>query len=466
MNEGDLLKRSAEEREKIFKRYERGREEGAEIDPWEDPGFEVYHATDRYGFIHDKRLPSKVDPQEAKKLQIELERQKKWLKMLKNWDAPNVKEKLHSRVYKGIPNSLRTQAWCRLLNVEKVKKEHVGKYADMMRLARLHSTDARQIDSDVNRQFREHLHYRERYSIKQQSLFNVLTAYAMYNSEVGYCQGMSGLAGVLLMYMDEEDAFWAMHILLTDPKYAMHGLYKEGFPKLTRFLAHHDKILGKFLPKLKKHFDKHGVDAILYSLKWFFVCFVERVPFNLCLRIWDVHLLDGERVITAMAFTILKLHKRNLLKLNDMDSIVHYIQVKLFKDFSYDDDVVVHNLEKSMEELKKAKLDHPGPPHKDELPTRPFGIFKEPTFEQTVGIRTEQFTEKEKATNQIVTLVSEAARDSAEKEKESQLSVGDSIGLAGTDTDNTSFIGSVITIASETSICDSDESSVDECTRL
>ncbi|KYB24592.1 USP6 N-terminal-like protein [Tribolium castaneum] len=464
MNEGDLLKRSAEEREKIFKRYERGREEGAEIDPWEDPGFEVYHATDRYGFIHDKRLPSKVDPQEAKKLQIELERQKKWLKMLKNWDSPNVREKLHSRVYKGIPNPLRTQAWCKLLNVEKVKRDNGGTYSEMMKLARLHSTDARQIDSDVNRQFREHLHYRERYSIKQQSLFNVLTAYAMYNSEVGYCQGMSGLAGVLLMYMDEEDAFWAMHILLTDPKYAMHGLYKEGFPKLTRFLAHHDRILAKFLPKLKKHFDKHGVDAILYSLKWFFVCFVERVPFNLCLRIWDIHLLDGERVITAMAFTILKLHKRNLLKLNDMDSIVHYIQVKLYKDFMFEDDVVVHQLEKSMEELKKAKLDHPGPAHKDELPSRPFGIFKEPTFEQIVGIRAEQFTEKEKETNEIVTLVSEAAREAAEKEKESQLSVGESIGLAGTDTDNNSIVGSVFTLASESSLCD--DSSIDECTRL
>lgn len=48
----------------------------------------------------------------------------------------------------------------------------------------------RQIDSDVNRQFREHIHYRERYSIKQQALFNVLTAYSMYNMELGYCQGM------------------------------------------------------------------------------------------------------------------------------------------------------------------------------------------------------------------------------------------------------------------------------------
>jgi len=28
-----------------------GRDEGAVIDQWEDPAFEVYHVTDRYGFI-------------------------------------------------------------------------------------------------------------------------------------------------------------------------------------------------------------------------------------------------------------------------------------------------------------------------------------------------------------------------------------------------------------------------------
>ncbi|CAH1990046.1 unnamed protein product [Acanthoscelides obtectus] len=430
MNEDDLLKRSAEEREKIFKRYEQGRE-GAQIDPWEDPGFEVYHATDRYGFIHDKRLPSKVDPQEAKKVQIEIERQRKWLKMIKNWDSTHTKEKLASRVYKGIPNSLRSDVWCKLLQIEKIKNENKGKYAEMMKLARKYSTDARQIDSDVNRQFREHLHYRERYSIKQLSLFNVLTAYAMYNSEVGYCQGMSGLAGVLLMYMDEEDAFWAVHVLLTDPKYAMHGLYKEGFPKLTRFLAHHDKILMKLLPKIKKHFDRHGLDAILYSLKWFFVCFIERVPFSLCLRIWDIYLLDGERVITAMAYTILKLHKRNLLKLNDMDSIVNYIQVKLYKDFLYDEDTAIYHLKHSMDELKKHKLDLPGPPSKEELPIGPFGVFKEPTFDQIVGFRKETFTETEKETNKIVTLASESAKEAAEKDKECQLSVNDSVGFTG-----------------------------------
>lgn len=57
-------------------------------------------------------------------------------------------------------------------------------YQKMLTQARNYSTDIRQIDSDVNRQFRDHINYRERYSIKQQSLFNVLVAYSMYNMEV------------------------------------------------------------------------------------------------------------------------------------------------------------------------------------------------------------------------------------------------------------------------------------------
>ncbi|XP_014370114.1 USP6 N-terminal-like protein isoform X2 [Papilio machaon] len=392
MNEEALLSRASEERELIFERYERGRENlVGQIDPWEDPEFEEYHKTDRYGFIHDERLPQKTAPQ---KVNAEVEREKKWIKMLSQWDSPSTKEKLHRRIYKGIPLSLRMNVWSKLLDINRIKSENIGKYQKMLKLAKAWSTDVRQIDSDVNRQFREHQFYRERYSEKQCSLFNVLCAYSMFNSEVGYCQGMSGLAGVLLMYMDEEDAFWALAVLLTDKRYAMHGLYIEGFPKLTRFLEHHDKILTKFMPKLKQHFDKFGLDAILYSLKWFFVCFVERVPFSLCLRVWDIYLLDGERVITAMAYTILKLHKKTIMKLNDMDLIVNYIQ--LHKDFGYEDDVVIYHLERSMEELKRAKLDYPGQPPPSELPKRSLGMFVEPDKRSKIGQRAENFSEREK----------------------------------------------------------------------
>lgn len=127
----------------------------------------------------------------------------------------------------------------------------------------------------------------------------------------------------------------------------------------------------------------------------------------------------------------------------------------------YDDDFVITALERSMEELKKAKLDHPGPPKNDELPTREFGVFIEPSFEQIVGIRTETFSDKEKEMNQVVALTSQAARENGE----SQLSVADSVGLTGTDIDTVSGCGSELSIDSS-SVSASTENSVYICTRL
>ena len=118
-----------------------------------------------------------------------------------------------------------------------------GKYQEMKELARLHSPDIRQIDLDVNRTYRNHSMFRERYNNRQQDLFHVLAAYSMYNSEVGYCQGMSQIAALLLMYLDEEEeAFWALSQLMVDRKYNMHGFFIPQFPRLMRFQEHHDKV--------------------------------------------------------------------------------------------------------------------------------------------------------------------------------------------------------------------------------
>lgn len=137
-----------------------------------------------------------------------------------------------------------------------------------------------------------------------------------------------------------------------------------------------------------------------------------------------------------------------------------------------------------MEELKKHKLDLPGPPTKDELPIGPFGVFKEPTFEEIVGIRKDKFSSQEKQMNEIVLLASETAKetvvaDDKERDRDCHLSTADSVGFTGTDTttENNSTLGSCTTLASKSSVFDDDDadddsivdvdsSSVDECTRL
>ncbi|MBN3318484.1 US6NL protein, partial [Atractosteus spatula] len=361
----------AEERAEIISKYDKGRHEGIEIDPWEDADFNIYKVTDRFGFLHEEELPTPSALEEKQKQQ-EIERVDKWLKMLKKWDKYRNSEKMLRRVYKGIPLHLRGQVWSILLEVEKLKNENVGKYEKMKAQARSYSTEIKQIDLDVNRTFRNHIMFRDRFGVKQQALFHVLAAYSVYNTEVSYCQGMSQIAAILLMYMNEEDAFWALSQLLTNQKHAMHGFFIPGFPKLQRFQVHHDQILSKLIPKLKKHLDKEQMSTGIYTTKWFLQCFIDRTPFTLTLRLWDIYILEGERILTAMAYTILKLHKKRLLKMS-LEDLREFLQEKIAGSFSLNDDSVIEQLQASMLELRKMKLDLPPPAKPEEFPKYPLG---------------------------------------------------------------------------------------------
>ncbi|XP_059170169.1 USP6 N-terminal-like protein isoform X2 [Physella acuta] len=387
--EYEEIQRAAKERAEIVAKYDLGREEGAKIDPWEDPAFEVYHVTDRYGFIHDTALPKNMGAAEEKAKLVETERSTKWLKMLSRWDKYFPGEKLTRRVYKGIPDRVRGEVWSKLLNIPRVKAEQEGIYMKMRERARTKSTSIRQIDLDVNRTYRNHIMFRERYGVKQQALFHVLAAYSVYNTEVGYCQGMSEIAALLLMYLNEEDAFWGLSQLFVSPKHTMHGFFMHGFPKLMRFQEHHDIVLKKFLPKVRRHMEKQEMYPTLYTIKWFLQCFLDRTPFHLTLRLWDIHMLDGDQLLVAMAYCIIKIHRRRIMKMQ-MDELLTFFQSNLEKDFVYDNDAVIEQLQICMEELKKAKLAVPQKPKVNEAPTLPFGLEIQPSVEQLIGRRSEE----------------------------------------------------------------------------
>ncbi|KAI3367072.1 hypothetical protein L3Q82_009275 [Scortum barcoo] len=367
--EQDAAVKLDQERAEIVAKYDKGKE--AVVEPWEDTNFHLYKVIDRFGFVHENELPS-YDSVEEKQKHMEVERTTKWLKMLKSWDKYKNSEKLVRRIYKGIPLQLRGEVWCLLLDVPKIKEEKKDFYEKLKARARGHSPDIRQIDLDVNRTYRDHIMFMHRYDVKQQALFHVLTAYSMYNTEVGYCQGMSQITALLLIYMNEEDAFWALVKLLSGQKHAMHGFFVPGFPKLMRFQEHHDRILKKMIPKLKQHLDNQEVFTSLYTMKWFFQCFLDRTPFTLTLRIWDIYILEGERLLPAMSYTILKLHKKHLMKLS-MEELVEFLQATLSKDFFFEDDFVIEQLQASMTELRRAKLDLPAPGKEEEFPKKPLG---------------------------------------------------------------------------------------------
>ncbi|NXR79434.1 US6NL protein, partial [Pycnonotus jocosus] len=363
--EQDAAIKLAQERAEIVAKYDRGRE-GAQIEPWEDADYHLYKVTDRFGFLHPEELPVH-DVVIEKQKHLEIERTAKWLKMLKSWEKYKNSEKFHRRIYKGIPLQLRGQIWCLLLDVPKMKEEMKDFYNKLKSQARGSSPDIRQIDLDVNRTYRDHIMFRDRYGVKQQSLFHVLAAYSIYNTEVGYCQGMSQITALLLMYMNEEDAFWALVKLLSGPKHAMLCCCL-GF-SVFMFQPGLFKLIFQLLCCLQ---DSQDMPTSFYTTKWFFQCFLDRTPFTLSLRIWDIYILEGERILTAMSYTILKLHRKHLMKLQ-MEELVEFLQESLAKDFFYEDDFVIEQLQNSISELKRAKLDLPVAGKEDEFPKKPLG---------------------------------------------------------------------------------------------
>ena len=114
----------------------------------------------------------------------------------------------------------------------------------------------------------------------------------------------------------------------------------------------------------------------IYTLKWFLQCFLDRIPFSLTIRVWDLYLLEGESIMIAMAYNILKLHSKSLMKMG-MDELMDYFQKTLKKDFGYDDDFVIETaLKESLEELRSSNLHTVGLPPDSEKPQKSFGVLE------------------------------------------------------------------------------------------
>lgn len=71
-------------------------------------------------------------------------------------------------------------------------------------------------------------------SVGVQLLRSLLSAYALYDSEVRYCQAMNFVAGALLMYSSEEQAFWLFAQLMYG--FGFRQMYTPRLPLLLAAL--------------------------------------------------------------------------------------------------------------------------------------------------------------------------------------------------------------------------------------
>lgn len=232
-------------------------------------------------------------------------------------------DRFRRRVRRGIPPKFRWHVWKAAMRLRECELP-----CDYAVLAAAENQWTDLIRVDIGRTFAEVKAFD---ATQQQRLLRVLNAYAAYNPEVGYCQGMNFVAGLLLLVSAcEEESFGILVCLLDNAGLA--GFYKQRLPLLRRYLRACDKLVQEKVPELREHFIKEGVQPAVYLHQWFLTLFINCFPLSMVLIIWDVIICEGLPVVLRIAVSILQVLKDSLLSMHFEEIIKFFKMMKTYED--------------------------------------------------------------------------------------------------------------------------------------
>uniref|UniRef100_A0A671TK85 TBC1 domain family member 1 n=1 Tax=Sparus aurata TaxID=8175 RepID=A0A671TK85_SPAAU len=257
-----------------------------------------------------------------------------WEKMLGTPGRAKVKfdaETIHAAVAQGVPRQHRGEIW-KFLSEQYLLRQTVpsrppANHTPYKELLKQLTSQQHAILIDLGRTFPTHPYFQAQLGAGQLSLYNILKAYSLLDPEVGYCQGLSFIAGVLLLHMGEEDAFNMLKFLMYDV-----GLRKQYRPDMIILqiqMYQLSRLLHDYHRDLYSHLEQQEIGPSLYATPWFLTAFASHFPLGFVARVFDMLFLQGSEVIFKVALSLLGSHKPLILQHESLESIVDFIKTTL-----------------------------------------------------------------------------------------------------------------------------------------
>jgi len=210
--------------------------------------------------------------------------------------------------------------------------------------------------------------FHDRFGKGQVSLFNILKSYSIFDSEVGYLQGMSDMAAFLLMHVTEEDVFWMVVELCQNQKYDLRVRFAPNFPGLKQNFWVWEQIFDQSMPKLSQRFKNQNLCTSYYATKWFLTVFLDTFPFKITIRLWDLFLYIGFDVVYSICLSIMRWFEKQLMVSNFEEVMMlfrqfeemHEINVDEFISLVFKNEVKAARLRKLEEEYKNIPAEVKG----------------------------------------------------------------------------------------------------------
>ena len=305
-----------------------------------------------------------------------------WInEIIPNWTEKRKDKKLKEYFYMGLPDNVRGKVWMLCLGNRfsitkeyyeiqvKNSKEILEKYKISKKneddkesekeilLSNVNSTINNEtitltkdkeksiniIELDIERTF-PYLGIFKGNSPMAQDLREILRVFVISRPDIGYIQGLSFIAGILLLNMDKFKAFISLMNLILNP--IMLPFYKMDNESIQQRLKLFKQVFYFNLPELCEHFDELGLLPENYFLSWNMTLFTRDVNLELAKRIWDVFMIEGIKAIYSAAIVFLSHFESKLI---NMDFVEIMTCIGTIKNINFDDDMAI-------EAMKNVKI--------------------------------------------------------------------------------------------------------------
>lgn len=301
---------------------------------------------DQYGFLKSSHhvSVSQYEAWHGPYSSIQGRRANKWHAFMRSHDLPTYNPTTFPRrspktqrfIRKGIPAEWRGAAWYYYSGAHEYKAGHPNLYQSLITRSStsdLSDTDNGLIERDLHRTFPDNVRFKDpSLSISPPttsnnetplllSLRRVLCAFAIHCPKIGYCQSLNFIAGLLLLFLPEEQAFWMLHLITREYLPGTHDVSLEGANTDLRILM---TLLKEHTPHIWSQIESrnpnpnHPTDTTttapsrlppvsLCCTSWFMALFIGTLPIESTLRIWDILFYEGPHTIFRVAVAIFRL---------------------------------------------------------------------------------------------------------------------------------------------------------------
>lgn len=305
--------------------------------------YDIYGFVKKYDFESGEFDPVTLEAQKlerkstevsdkAKRQDEELSHQVKWENyMMAQAGKPLVRsQELKAMIRSGVPHEYKEVVWKECSNFHiGADRDKLGPHYYKQLVSKSnsssHDPSSKQIELDLLRTLPNNRHYASVDSPGICKLRNVLLAYSWHNPSIGYCQGMNRIAAIILLFLSEEETFWCLVAIID---YIMPSDYYSK----TMLAAQADQrvlkdLIQEKLPRVASHLEQYSVDLTLFTFNWFLTVFVDNIPIETFLRIWDAFLFEGSKVLFRFAVAFFKYVEEDIMRKKNTLELNHFMRI-------------------------------------------------------------------------------------------------------------------------------------------